>query len=102
MKMAKRKPKKPAAKSKSKEKEESEVPDAGNSLVREGMGLLLLSASLVTMISLISGFANADGSNILGPYLGDWWADTLNRFAGGMPVLFLVAAMVTLGLKLVL
>ena len=101
MKMAKRKPKKPAAKSKAKEEPEIQEEE-GNSLLREGLGLLLLSVSLVTVISLLSGFAKVGSTNILGPYLGDWWADTLNQFAGGLPILFLVAAVATLGFKLVL
>ncbi|MDB5106275.1 MAG: FtsK/SpoIIIE family protein [Fibrobacteres bacterium] len=101
MKTIKRKAKKPAPKSRG--KAEPEVgDDPSHSLMREGWGLLLLSVSLVTVIALLSGFANPGETNILGPYLGDWWAETLNRFAGGLPVLFLVAAVATLGFKLVL
>ena len=100
IKTAKRKAKKPAPRSRGKEEPEAEAA-AGNPLLREAWGLLLLSVSLVTVIALLSGFADPT-TNILGPYLGGWWAETLNRFAGGMPVVFLVAAVATLGFKLVL
>ncbi|HKP95326.1 MAG TPA: DNA translocase FtsK [Fibrobacteria bacterium] len=100
VKTAKRKARKPAPKSRG--KEEPEAEDDGGHLIREGWGLLLLSVSLVTVIALLSSFANPAAGNVLGPYLGDWWADTLNGFAGSLPVLFLVAAVATLGFKLVL
>ncbi|MEO6098678.1 MAG: DNA translocase FtsK [Fibrobacteria bacterium] len=101
IKTAKRKAKKPAPKSKGKE-ESAADEDRSRSLMLEGWGLLLLSGSLITVIALLSSFANPESMNILGPYLGDWWAETLNRFAGGLPILFLVAAVATLGFKLVL
>jgi S-DNA-T family DNA segregation ATPase FtsK/SpoIIIE len=101
MKTAKRKAKKPAPKSRGKE-EAAADEERSHSLMREGWGLLLLSGSLITVIALLSSFADPESTNILGPYLGDWWAETLNRFAGGLPVLFLVAAVATLGFKLVL
>ncbi|MDB5048636.1 MAG: FtsK/SpoIIIE family protein [Fibrobacteres bacterium] len=100
IKTAKRKAKKPAPKSKG--KEEPEAEEERGHLIREGWGLLLLSVSLVTVIALLSSFANPATTNILGPYLGDWWASTLNQFAGGLPIIFLVAAVATLGFKLVL
>jgi S-DNA-T family DNA segregation ATPase FtsK/SpoIIIE len=101
MKTVKRKAKKPAPKSKGKEQPESE-DGAKPSLLREGWGLLLLSLSLVTIIALLSSFADPNATNILGPYLGNRWADALNGFAGSLPVLFLVAAVATLGFKLIL
>ncbi|MDQ3000179.1 MAG: DNA translocase FtsK [Fibrobacterota bacterium] len=101
MKTAKRKAKKPSPRSKGKEEPEA-AQAGGHSLVREAWGLMLLSVSLVTVIALLSGFANPGKTNILGPYLGDWWADTLNQFAGSLPILFLVAAVATLGFKMVL
>lgn len=101
MKTVKRKAKKPAPRSRGKEETVADA-DASHSLMREAWGLLLLSLSLITVIALLSGFANPGSANILGPYLGNWWADTLNAFAGGLPVLFLVAAVATLGFKLVL
>jgi DNA segregation ATPase FtsK/SpoIIIE, S-DNA-T family len=100
LKIEKRKPKKSSAKSKS-----NDEPKAGHGetpLLLEGIGLFLLSVTLVTVIALLSSFAKHGTDSILGPYLGDWWADTLNQFAGGMPILFLVAAVATLGFKLVL
>lgn len=101
MKTAKRKAKKPSPRSRG--KEEPKAAEANDhSLMREAWGLMLLSVSLVTVISLLSGFANPGKTNILGPYLGDWWADTLNQFAGSLPILFLVAAVATLGFKMVL
>jgi S-DNA-T family DNA segregation ATPase FtsK/SpoIIIE len=98
----KRKAKKPAPKSKGKEQPGSEDGGEGLSLIREGWGLLLLSVSLVTIIALLSSFADPNSTNILGPYLGNRWADALNGFAGSLPVLFLVAAVATLGFKLIL
>jgi DNA segregation ATPase FtsK/SpoIIIE, S-DNA-T family len=101
MKTAKRKAKKPSPRSRG--KEEPEAAEAGgHPLMREAWGLMLLSVSLVTVIALLSSFANPGKTNILGPYLGDWWADTLNQFAGSLPILFLVAAVATLGFKMVL
>ncbi len=103
IKTAKRKAKKPAPRSRGKEESEA-AAEPGHSLLKEAWGLLLLSASLVTVIALLSGFANSGtgSANILGPYLGDWWAFTLNQFAGGLPVVFLVAAATTLAFKLIL
>ena len=107
IKTAKRKAKKPAkggmpaAKGKGKdETAEDGETGRGDSLLREGWGLLMLSASLVTAIALLSSFADPDAVNLLGPYLGKLWADTLNRFAGSLPVIFLVAAVAVLGFKL--
>ncbi|MEO7426603.1 MAG: DNA translocase FtsK [Fibrobacteria bacterium] len=101
MKTAKRKARKPAPRSRGKEEPVAEA-EPGHSPLLEGWGLLLLSVSLVTVIALLSSFADAEAANILGPYLGGWWASTLNRFAGGLPVVFLVAATSTLGFKLIL
>jgi S-DNA-T family DNA segregation ATPase FtsK/SpoIIIE len=93
----------PASKGKGRDEagEDSEA-ERGDSLLREGWGLLLLSVSLVTVIALLSSFADPGAVNLLGPYLGNWWADTLNRFAGSLPVIFLVAAVAVLGVKLTL
>ncbi len=100
IKVAKPKPKKSSAKSKG--KDDRENAENGISLFREGLGLLLLSITLITVIALLSNFAKPGNGNILGPFLGEWWADQLNQFAGGMPILFLVAAAATLGFKLIL
>ncbi len=100
VKIAKPKSRKSSSKSKSVEAEDKAGTD--NSLLLEGLGLLVLSVSLITVIALLSSFATPLTENILGPYLGDWWADRINQFAGGMPVLFLVAAGTTLGFKLIL
>ena len=103
MKMAKKRVRKASPKPKPKGKpEEARKQPGGVSLLRETWGLLLLSVALVTVIALLSDFALLGPTNLLGPYLGDWWADTLNRFAGSLPVLFLVAAVAMLGFKLVL
>jgi S-DNA-T family DNA segregation ATPase FtsK/SpoIIIE len=101
MKTVKRKAKKPAPRSRGKEEPVADA-EGSHALMKEAWGLLLLSLSLITVIALLSSFANPGTTNILGPYLGDWWAETLNGFAGGLPVLFLVAAVATLGFKLVL
>jgi S-DNA-T family DNA segregation ATPase FtsK/SpoIIIE len=93
----------PASKAKGKaQPDDDEDEERSHSLLREGWGLLLLSVSLVTVIALLSGFANPGGINLLGPYLGNWWADTLNQFAGSLPVIFLVAAVAVFGFKLTL
>lgn len=109
IKTEKRKAKKPgksgAPSSKAKGKaqpSEDEDEERTHSLLREGWGLLLLSVSLVTVISLLSSFANPGAINLLGPYLGNRWADTLNQFAGSLPVIFLVAAVAVFGFKLTL
>ncbi len=109
IKTEKRKAKKPgkggAPSSKAKGKAQPSEDDEsgqGHSLLREGWGLLLLSVSLVTIISLLSSFANPGSVNLLGPYLGNGWADTLNQFAGSLPVIFLIAAVAVFGFKLTL
>ena len=102
MKMARKKAKKPSSRPKSRAAEEEADEEPGNSLQVETLGLAILSVVLVTVIALISEFVAPGGGNILGPYLGKWWAGTLNRFAGGLPVIFLVAAVALLGVKLVL
>ncbi len=102
-KTAKRKPKKASSRAKGRDEAQEDEGEAhGQSLLREGWGLLLLSVSLVTVIALLSGFSAPGEVNLLGPYLGNWWADTLNQFAGSLPILFLVAAVAALGFKLVL
>src|SRR5262245_26968868 len=103
MKTAKRKPGKaqPKPRGRAGRDEEEEKP-AGPSLVVEAWGLLLLSVALITLIALLSEFVSPGGGNLLGPYLGAWWAQTLNHFAGSLPVLFLVAAVALLGFRLVL
>lgn len=63
---------------------------------REIAGLILLSAVLVTFIALIADFVQS-GGNILGPYLGAWWAGLLNSALGKLPVLIYLAALALLG-----
>ncbi len=63
---------------------------------KEVAGLILLSVVLVTFIALIADFVQT-GGNILGPYLGTWWAELLTSALGKLPVLFYLAALAILG-----
>ncbi len=101
MKMARKKARKSSSRGKARE-EEAEDGEPVKSLWVETWGLAILSVVLVTVIALLSEFVSAGGSNLLGPYLGAWWATTLNRLVGGLPVIILVAAATLLGFKLVL
>ncbi len=81
---------------------DADSAETKKSLLREGLGLLLLSIALISVIALVSNFVQPTGGNILGPFLGEAWANILNQFAGGLPILFLIAAISTLGFRLVL
>ncbi len=62
-------------------------------------GLFLLSIALISVIALLSEFVKFSGNNLLGPYLGEWWAYTLNATVGSLPILFLLTAISILGFK---
>src|SRR5690606_18499858 len=59
-------------------------------------GLILLAGALVTGIALVSHQVNP-ASNLLGPWLGSWWAGFLNNAFGILPVLFYLVAVGILG-----
>src|SRR6266852_2140940 len=63
-------------------------------------GLALLAVAVVSLISLLSEYARGEGANILGPYLGHWWAAAMNQAVGTLPVLFYVAAVSVMGVQL--
>ncbi len=90
---AKAKPK-PKGRGRAKAEEDEEAKP----LSREIPGLILLSVVLVTFIALISEYVQAAG-NILGPYVGSWWAGVLNGAFGGLPVLVYLVALTILGIQ---
>ncbi len=65
-------------------------------------GLALLSAVLISGIALLSESVRGDAANLLGPYLGKWWAQALNQSLGALPVLFYLGAFGVVGLQLLL
>jgi DNA segregation ATPase FtsK/SpoIIIE-like protein len=65
---------------------------------REIPGLVLLALVLVTFIALISEYVQAEG-NVLGPWIGSWWASHLSGAFGGFPVLIYLAALSILGFQ---
>ena len=77
-------------------KEEDEEESAPVS--REIPGLILLSVVLVTFIALISQFVQAEG-NLLGPWLGSWWASALSGAFGGLPILVYLVALALVGVQ---
>ncbi len=91
----------PKAKGKSKARANVDTgTDGENFFGLEVWGLILLSVALISVISLISEFVAVGEENLLGPYLGNWWAFHLNLFAGSLPVLLLISAVSILGFKL--
>ncbi|HLP41761.1 MAG TPA: DNA translocase FtsK, partial [Fibrobacteria bacterium] len=103
MKKTKRLAKKPSNRAKGRAAASVETPDpAAEAFWIETWGLVLLAGVLVSAIALVSEFASPGGGNLLGPWLGTWWAGVLNRAVGSLPVIFLMAAMALLGLKLIL
>src|SRR5690606_26971867 len=80
------------AKPKPKGKRKGKEDDASPVVPSEIPGLLLISLLLVTLLSLVSQQVSPE-ANLLGPYLGAWWADTLNKAFGKLPVLFHLAAL---------
>src|SRR5690606_22263976 len=74
--------------------------ESGVGVPREVPGLVLLAAVLVTFVALVSEQVSP-GVNVLGPYVGSWWADKLNNAFGKLPVLFHLAALVLVGVQLV-
>jgi S-DNA-T family DNA segregation ATPase FtsK/SpoIIIE len=77
-------------------KDEEEAESAPIS--REIPGLILLALVLVTFIALISEFVQAEG-NLLGPWLGSWWASALSSAFGGFPILIYLGALGLLGVQ---
>src|SRR5690606_390371 len=67
---------------------------------REIPGLILLAVVLVTLIALISEQVRP-GLNVLGPFVGSWWAGVLNNAFGKLPVLFHLAALALVGVQIV-
>lgn len=67
---------------------------------REVPGLILLAILIVTIVALISEQVSP-GVNVLGPYVGSWWANVLNKAFGKLPVLFHFVALGLVGVQLV-
>ncbi len=67
---------------------------------REIPGLILLAVVLVTLVALISEQVQP-GLNVLGPFVGSWWAGALNNAFGKLPILFHLAALVLVGVHIV-
>jgi S-DNA-T family DNA segregation ATPase FtsK/SpoIIIE len=88
------------AKPKPKGRGRAKAEDTGEdtAISREIPGLVLLSVVLVTFIALISEYVQSAG-NILGPYVGSWWAGALNGAFGGLPVLVYLVALTILGIQ---
>ncbi len=87
---------KPRSRARGKTAEQGGIPGAR----REIPGLILLAVVLVTLIALISEQVQP-GLNVLGPYVGSWWAGVLNNALGKLPVLFHLAALVLVGAQIV-
>jgi S-DNA-T family DNA segregation ATPase FtsK/SpoIIIE len=75
-----------------------EDEDESAPVTREIPGLILLALALVTFIALISEFVQAEG-NLLGPWLGSWWASALSSAFGGFPILIYLGALGILGVQ---
>jgi S-DNA-T family DNA segregation ATPase FtsK/SpoIIIE len=92
---AKGKTTKPKGKARAgKDEEEAE----STPISREIPGLIILALVLVTFIALISEFVQAEG-NLLGPWLGSWWASALSSAFGGFPILIYLGALGLLGVQ---
>ena len=89
---------KPKAKGRGRARGDDDENGAG--VPREVPGLLLLAAVLVTFVALVSEQVSP-GANVLGPYVGSWWAGALNNAFGKLPILFHLAALVLVGVQLV-
>jgi S-DNA-T family DNA segregation ATPase FtsK/SpoIIIE len=89
---------KPRGKARGRADDEGEAE--GSSVPREIPGLFLLAAVIVTLVALVSEQVRP-GANVLGPYVGSWWAGALNNALGKLPVLFHLAALVLVGVQLV-
>ncbi len=68
---------------------------------REMLGLVFIAISIISLLSLISHFVRPGEQNILGAYVGEWWANALNAFAGSLPALLLVATVFIWGVKFI-
>jgi len=66
--------------------------------VRELSGWLLVGIALVSLVAVLSDFAQGGGDNILGPWLGGAWASILLRGLGRLPVLLFLPALGWAGL----
>lgn len=88
---------KPRGKRKGKAKDEDAESPA---VPGEIPGLILLAVLVVTLVALVSQQVSPD-ANLLGPYVGSWWANTLNRAFGKLPALFLIVALALAGVQLV-
>jgi len=89
---------KPKGRGRAKADEDDDV--AGTPVPREVPGLILLAVLIVTIVALVSEQVSP-GANVLGPYVGSWWANVLNKAFGKLPVLFHLAALSLVGVQLV-
>ncbi len=101
--MAPRKPQsKSVKKASSKSARKSTVEDEENehnSTAREIVGWFFIVLSALFLLSLISEFASAESSNIMGAYLGEWLATTLIRVGGKLPSLMFIVMLFAFGVN---
>ena len=77
-------------------------PKEQNKQHAEIWGIVLLAMVLVSVVSVISEYVSPGAGNLLGPYLGHFWARSLSQSFGNLPLVLLLIAIAHFAFKLVL